>query len=139
MTTTPNFVSFLPADNPRMWDCVGAVDDALEFFAAAGGQLAYRATWVNGEPVIVASSPNRPDEYLRGVRTGYLRAFMARIAKIASDDGNEFLPYGGRVEFERFAKRFRAEFVNTPAEQWLTLTRLPDPSLNGHCGERPGV
>jgi hypothetical protein len=100
---------------------VGVVDDLLAGCPADGVRLA----WADGACRISRRSATAEDAVTVAIARPVLRALIARIAVLCNEHiAGSVTPYGGIGVLAGPDVPFRAEFANTPSDQWLDLSRL---------------
>jgi hypothetical protein len=136
--TAEDVATFFPFGRPKVWDCVRDVDRLLTHVASRSPYVEYELHYDDDARVLRGRTHG--DEPWADVPTNpsFLRAMIARVAKICSDEtGEDFSPYFGsgtiRREGERGPRLLRCEWVNHLGEFRVSIRRLPSPHLNGHA------
>ncbi len=100
---------------------VGVVDDLLAGCPADG----LRLSWGEGACRISRRSVSTEDAATVAISRPVLRAVIARVAALCNEHvTGSVMPYGGVGVLAGPDVPFRAEFANTPSDQWLDLSRL---------------
>lgn len=111
-------------------DVVWLVDELLGVAQHFGSLILQSRPDETGLRGLSYQSPGGPEAHLSGFRIGMLRAMLARLAVLCSQEtGTDFLPYGGRYSLRRSSRigpvRLDIEFTNTAGPQRLQITRVP--------------
>ncbi|MEK7136781.1 MAG: hypothetical protein AAB853_00695 [Patescibacteria group bacterium] len=106
-------------------DIVGTVDQLLGI-AVQEGEL--RGDLASDRCVRFRSSSNHPLFEVEAEHAkGKLQAMCARLATMCNQQHQDVNLYGGEAYLMYNGKRFHLRFMNTPGEQWFSLTTSTHP------------